>query len=56
MNQTKTRSGLSRRTFIRGATTAIAFGALAVIAVLSAFWPAWRAAALTPVEALRYER
>ena len=41
---------------VSGATTAIAFGALAVIAILSAFWPAWRAAALTPVEALRYER
>ncbi|MBI1789511.1 MAG: FtsX-like permease family protein, partial [Acidobacteria bacterium] len=41
---------------VRGTTTAAAFGALAVIAVASAAWPAWRAAALTPVEALRFER
>ena len=41
---------------VSGATTAWAFSALAVIAVGSAFWPAWRAASLTPVEALRYER
>ena len=33
----------------------LAFAALSVIAVASAFWPAWRAASLTPVEA-RYER
>jgi len=31
-------------------------GALAVIAVSSALWPAGRAARLTPVEALSYER
>jgi len=41
---------------VDGATTAIAFGALVVIAVASALWPAWRAANLTPVEALAYER
>jgi putative ABC transport system permease protein len=37
-------------------STMLAFVTLTVIAVLSALLPAWRAAALTPVEALRYER
>jgi putative ABC transport system permease protein len=41
---------------VSGATTALAFGTLAVIAIASALFPAWRAASLTPVEALRYER
>ena len=41
---------------VSGKTTALAFAALSVIAVSSAIWPAWRAANLTPVEALRYER
>jgi putative ABC transport system permease protein len=41
---------------VNGSTTAIAFAALAIIAVSSALWPGWRAANLTPVEALRYER
>lgn len=37
-------------------TSILAFTALSVIAVLSALFPAFRAASLTPVEALRYER
>jgi putative ABC transport system permease protein len=41
---------------VSGVTTAIAFAALGVIAVISAIWPAWRAASLTPVQALSYER
>jgi putative ABC transport system permease protein len=41
---------------VSGTTTAIAFAALGVIAVVSAIWPAWRAASLTPVQALSYER
>jgi putative ABC transport system permease protein len=41
---------------IKGTTTAWSFAALALVAIASALWPAWRAANLTPVEALRYER
>jgi putative ABC transport system permease protein len=41
---------------VRGQTTAWAFSALGVIAIASALIPAWRAASLTPVEALRHER
>ena len=41
---------------VSGVTTAVAFGALSIIAVSSALFPAWRAASLTPVEALRDER
>jgi putative ABC transport system permease protein len=41
---------------VSGSTAALAFGFLTVIAIASALFPAWRAASLTPVEALRYER
>jgi putative ABC transport system permease protein len=41
---------------VSGATTAMAFAALGIIAVICAIWPAWRAASLTPVQALSYER
>ncbi len=41
---------------VNGATSALAFAALTVVAVLSAAWPAWRAASLAPADALRYER
>ena len=41
---------------VSGVTTALAFGTLTIISIASALFPAWRAASLTPVEALRYER
>jgi putative ABC transport system permease protein len=41
---------------VKGATVIWSFAALAAIAIASAVFPAWRAASLTPVEALRYER
>ena len=41
---------------VSGATTAVALTVLGVIAIASALLPAWRAASLTPVEALRDER
>jgi putative ABC transport system permease protein len=37
-------------------TTIATFAALTVIAILSSLFPAWRAASLTPVEALRSDR
>ncbi len=37
-------------------TTLVAFGTLGFIAIASSMYPAWRAASLTPVEALRDER
>ena len=41
---------------VSAGTSSIAFGTLSIIAIASALYPAWRAASLTPVEALRDER
>ncbi len=41
---------------VKAATTIWSFTALAIVAISSALFPAWRASSLTPVEALRYER
>ncbi len=41
---------------VSGVTSAVAFSSLSLIAILSSLIPAYRAAGLTPVEALRYER